>query len=122
MSLRDLLKEYKYDKDFIYEGLIIDISTQLKKLMEKKGVTKKQLAERMNVKPSYITKIFGGSNISIRTIAKVLSALEVDATISIEEWENGKNIIIDNDALEKNTFKNYLRGENEVRDILSTAA
>ncbi len=87
MSLRDLLEEYKYGADFIYEGLILDISYQLKKLMEEKKTTKKQLAEKMGVKPSYVTKIFSGSNISIKTVAKVLAALEVDAEILLKEKE-----------------------------------
>jgi hypothetical protein len=46
MSLRDLLEEYKYDSDFIYEGLILDIATQLKQIMEKKGLTKKTVSPK----------------------------------------------------------------------------
>lgn len=81
MSLRDLLEQHRYSEDFIYEGLVLDLSYALKKIMEEKGLTKKELAERMGVSPAYITKIFKGSNISLRTVAKILSALEVDARI-----------------------------------------
>ncbi len=91
MSLGDLLKNYKYDSEFIYEGLLLDISYQLKLLMEEKGVSKKELAKRMGVKPSYITKIFGGANISLKTIAKILAALKVDATLTISKRENKLN-------------------------------
>ena len=102
MALKDLLNEYRFDEEFIYEGLLLDISSQLKKLMEEKGITKKELAERMGVSPSYITKIFGGNNISLKTIAKVLSALEVDATLEIkkksenstETFVNDKKILV----------------------------
>jgi len=121
MNLRGLLKEYKYDSDFIYEGLILDISTKLKRLMEKKGVTKKQLAERMDVSPSYVTKIFGGSNISFKTLAKVLAALEIDATISIGEWGKKEEIIHSDDMIKVIKVEN-LRKKDEAGNIHNLAA
>ena len=125
MSLKGLLEEYKYDADFIYEGLILDISYQLKKLMEKKKMTKKQLAEKMGVKPSYITKIFSGSNISIKTIAKVLAALEIDAEILLKERKTESSY--DEDGLEKGRNiiklgKNILEVGDEADGIFNTAA
>ncbi len=121
MNLRGLLKEYKYDSDFIYEGLILDISTKLKRLMEKKGVTKKQLAERMDVSPSYVTKIFGGSNISFKTLAKILAALEIDATISIGEWGKKEETIHSDDMIKVIKVEN-LRKKDEAGNIYSLAA
>jgi len=121
MSLRDLLEEYKYDSDFIYEGLILDIATQLKQIMEKKGLTKKQLAQKMNVKPSYITKIFSGHNISLKTLAKVLAALEVDATISIGEWDQEAKTAYDEKMLKIVKLED-LREENETKYIYNLAA
>ena len=87
MSLKNLRESLKYDVDYIYEGLLLDISYYLKQLMLEKGLNKKQLAERMGVSPAYITKIFSGENISLKTIAKILSALEVDAGIRIVDRE-----------------------------------
>ena len=83
MTLKDWLEKDKYDVDFIYEGLLLDLSYYLKQFMLEKGLNKKQLAERMGVSPAYITKIFSGENISLKTVAKILSALEVDAGIQI---------------------------------------
>ena len=84
MSLKDWLEEYKHDPDYIYEALCLDASYYLKELMLEKGLNKKQLAEKMGVSPAYITKIFSGENISLKTIAKVLSALEVDGKLVIK--------------------------------------
>ena len=83
MSLKDWLEEYKYDEEKIYYGLMLDLSYYLKQLMLEKGLNKKQLAQKMGVSPAYITKIFSGENISLKTVAKILSALEVDAGIRI---------------------------------------
>jgi len=76
--LNEWLQELKYDPEFIFEGLKTHLAIQLKTIMEKKGIGKKELAERMGVSPSYVTKIFGGENISLKTVAKVLAALEED--------------------------------------------
>ena len=107
MSLRDLREKFKYDEEYIYYGLMLDLSYYLKQLMIEKGVNKKQLAQKMGVSPAYITKIFSGQNISLKTVAKILSALEVDAGIkiidrekhhektkkAIKEARKGKNLI-----------------------------
>lgn len=87
-DLQVLLKKYKYDTDFIYEGLLIDIATNLKNLMLSNNITTKQLAILMEVKPSFVTDMFNGLNITIKNIAKVLSALRIDATIFIKDTES----------------------------------
>ena len=84
-SLKDLAKTYKYDSEYIYEGLVYDIAVGIADLMDKKGIGKKELASRMGVTPSYITKILGGNNISLRTLAKVLAAMEAGVKIRFVE-------------------------------------
>jgi len=83
MSLSGLLKECKKDPDFIFEGLLFDLACELKKIMVEKGITKKELAKRLGVSPAYITKILGGSNITLRTVARILAALEADVSIRL---------------------------------------
>jgi transcriptional regulator with XRE-family HTH domain len=120
MSLRNLLDQYKYDEDFIFEGLILDISDQLKEMMEEKGITKKQLADKMGVSPSYITKIFKGSNISLKTVAKVLAALEIEGSIQIKEIKNKDNALPNNDMLK--LIKIESGSEDEAKDFSISAA
>ena len=84
MLMRELLQKLKDDPDYIYEGLKYDLSEQLYKLMKEKGITKKELAKKMGVSPAYVSKIFGADNISLRTVAKVLAALDAgDMTLKI---------------------------------------
>lgn len=90
MNLKNWLEEYKYDYESIYYGLILDLSYYLKQFMLEKGMNKKQLAQKMGVSPAYITKIFKGENISLKTVAKILSALEVDAGIKIVDREKAE--------------------------------
>ncbi len=87
MSLKDLREKFKYDEEYIYYGLMLDLSYYLKQFMIEKGLNKKQLAEKMGVSPAYVTKIFSGENISLKTVAKILSALEVNPSIKIIDSE-----------------------------------
>ena len=118
MNLKNWLEEYKYDEEAIYEGLMLDLSYYLKQFMLEKGLNKKQLAEKMGVSPSYITKIFSGQNISLKTVAKILSALEIDAGIKIIDREkmNYKT------APNKDLFKLIKKERINEGEILSTAA
>ncbi len=106
MSLKDWLKKYKYDEESIYYGLMLDLSYYLKQFMLEKGLNKKQLAERMGVSSAYITKIFSGENISLKTVAKILSALEIDAGLRIVDREKA-----DYKTAPNREFLNLLRKE-----------
>ncbi|SNZ06993.1 Helix-turn-helix [Persephonella hydrogeniphila] len=118
MSLKNWLEEYKYDEEAIYKGLMFDLSFYLKQFMLEKGINKKQLAEKMGVSPAYITKIFSGQNISLKTVAKILSALEVDAGIKIIDREkmNYKT------APNRDLFKLIKKEKENEGKIFSTAA
>jgi len=84
MSLSALLKNYKKDPDFVFNELVYDLACELKRIMEQKGVTKKELAQRLGVSPAYVTKVLGGSNITLKTVARILAALEADVSITLK--------------------------------------
>jgi transcriptional regulator with XRE-family HTH domain len=86
--------------------------------MIEKGLNKKQLAERMGVSPAYITKIFSGQNISLKTVAKILSALEVDAGIRIIDRKKINYKTVPN----RDLFKLIKKEKENEGEILSTAA
>ena len=46
--------------------------------MEELGMSQKQLAEKMNCSPQYISKVFRGrENLSLETLTKIENALEI---------------------------------------------
>jgi len=58
------------------EGLIFDVSQQLFEVMEKDGVTKAELAKRLDCSKAYVTKLLRGpSNMTLRKVAEVFHAL-----------------------------------------------
>ena len=70
------LKEASKTTEYRVTNTILDIVLQVEKILRTKKMNKKELAERMNVSPSYITKVMrGDANVSLLTITKIATAL-----------------------------------------------
>ncbi|MFA5107877.1 MAG: helix-turn-helix transcriptional regulator [Patescibacteria group bacterium] len=60
------------------EGLFIDVAARVIDAMEARGVTRSDLARRMEVSPAYITKVLRGhANLSLESLAKLAFALNL---------------------------------------------
>ena len=79
-SLKCLLDERLPPEDMAY-FYSMDISGAVYTRMEELGMSKRELAERMGVSPAQITKIIkGNQNMTLKTIAKLECALDMDIT------------------------------------------
>lgn len=67
-------------EDFALEDLVLSIQISIQKTMERKGVTKKDLADRMGLSKARVSQILsaGPNNVTLRTVAKVAVALDED--------------------------------------------
>lgn len=64
------------------EALIFDAAEEVAKAMEDQGVSRAELARRLGKTRGYITQFFkGGGNVRLRTLARILFALGLRATI-----------------------------------------
>ena len=60
------------------EDLLIETSARIIDAMERRGVTRSELAGLMDVSPAYVTKILRGhANLSLESLAKVAFALDL---------------------------------------------
>lgn len=60
------------------ESLFIETAARLIDAMENRGVTRSELARRLDVSPAYVTKILRGhANLSLESLAKLAFALEL---------------------------------------------
>lgn len=58
------------------EGLFLDVASRIIDIMDAHGVTRSELARRLNVSPAYITKMLRGhANLSLESLAKVAYAI-----------------------------------------------
>lgn len=82
-------KDANNRKLFMEEDLILDVTEQVWDMMDKKGWTKTQLAEVLGVQLPHVSRLLnGGRNMTLRTLANIVDAL--DAGISIRICERGQ--------------------------------
>ncbi len=70
------------------ERLVVEASEAVHEAMERAGVNKKQLAARLDVRPSEISqRLSGRRNLTLRSFAAMMEALGVRAKLTIEDSE-----------------------------------
>ena len=72
------IKKYESDPDYILYSLIFEINEEICKALERNNLNYKQFAEKLNVKPAYISKLLNGQpNLSIKSLVKIALALNL---------------------------------------------
>jgi transcriptional regulator with XRE-family HTH domain len=71
--------KYRRDPDYVVEGIYLELTEQILEHMRRKGLSQKELAERMDVSEAQVSRLFGEtSNMTLRTLAKILIALDAE--------------------------------------------
>jgi len=91
-----MLREREDDFDFKLEQLVLGLTEQIAKAMHEEGITRADLARRLNVNPAAITRILrGDSSFRLRTLLAIADALgrrlKVDLVGSRMKTEEGKH-------------------------------
>jgi transcriptional regulator with XRE-family HTH domain len=83
-SFSELWGDLENDEIFQAESVKLDFVLQLHQLMEKRGITKKDIAKSIGSSQAYITKVFKGNvNFTIDSMAKLANAAHGKLTIHI---------------------------------------
>lgn len=81
-----LFEEAEKDSKFHAEELKIEIAEQIFCAMERKNLNRAQLAEKLGLDKSYVSKVLKGNiNLTIETIAKIGKELDAAWTIKLED-------------------------------------
>ncbi len=76
--LEERIAKYERDPDFVAEGLAIAVIENALYTMQRKGISKSELAAAMGVPKSQISRIFNAPpNLTLRSIARLALALGV---------------------------------------------
>ncbi len=67
------------------EWLILQVSLHIDQLMKKHNVDRVELAKRLGTNTDYVVKLLDGSNMTLRQIADVMSALDSSLVIDTED-------------------------------------
>lgn len=84
----EIIEELKNDKEemrlYQQEWLILEVTEHMAKVMEEKGIKKKDLAEQLGRTPGYITQLLDGrANMTLRTVADVMWALDCSMIVDV---------------------------------------
>jgi transcriptional regulator with XRE-family HTH domain len=78
----ELLESYKNDFDFRLEALVFELTEQISKKLKDNKMSRKKLAEKLNVSPAAVSKILNGNpNFTIRTLLAMADALKTELSI-----------------------------------------
>jgi transcriptional regulator with XRE-family HTH domain len=70
------------------EELILHAQMLIQRVLNERGISQKRLAEKLGVGESYVSQMLGTSarNLTLRTIARVMKALNVKATLVLDDY------------------------------------
>jgi transcriptional regulator with XRE-family HTH domain len=76
-SIEALNEQEAYALLLAEESLILDTQIAIQSVLNEKGITQADLAQKMGVSESYISQMLGASarNLTLRTVARIMSAL-----------------------------------------------
>lgn len=120
MSLKEWFKEkieeFENDPEFILEGFLLEINEVILEFLKKRGLSKKEFAEELDVSPAYVTKLLNGKpNLTIKSLIKIASVLDLKLNLSFEEARNIYKLEIPIDfSSYKEKFPIKAREEEEV--------
>jgi transcriptional regulator with XRE-family HTH domain len=75
-------REYAEDAEYIAYGLLTDITADICAAMEAQGMTRKELAEKLDVSPQYVTKFLNTpENTSVYQVVRFAQAVGLDVEV-----------------------------------------
>ncbi len=81
-SLQQSIREYHDDPEYVLEGLLYDLTEQVVEAMERSGVSRAQLAEKLGTNRAYITQFLRGKpNTTLRTLVRLAAALGIELQV-----------------------------------------
>ena len=82
---RDLLGADENDPDALTEDLVLDVTEQLYRRMQERGMRPSELAKRLGVSRAFVSQLLNGkSNMTLRTLVGVAFALSLRIRIEFQ--------------------------------------
>jgi transcriptional regulator with XRE-family HTH domain len=96
-SYQELTEKFDSDPRYWVESMRFDFVEEVERMMEERGVTRAELARRLNSSPAYVTQMFKGLfNPTLLTLAKVALALDarVELKLASRQASSGKSSVL----------------------------
>jgi transcriptional regulator with XRE-family HTH domain len=80
----DLFRQAEQHDDFWVAGAILEFTEGVVREMERQGMTRTELAQRLGATPAYVTKILRGKvNFTLATMVRLARALDADLHVQL---------------------------------------
>lgn len=74
---------------YAQEGLILEVAEQVWAALERRGVNKQELAQRLGTGKSHVTQVLnGGRNMTLRTLSDIAEALNQRVHVQLRDVES----------------------------------
>jgi transcriptional regulator with XRE-family HTH domain len=72
----EMLAEWDRDPEFVLEGVLLGVNERICEVMQEKGISRTQLADRLGKSRQYVTKLLNGKpNVTLSTLVQIAIAL-----------------------------------------------
>lgn len=111
LDFEELFGNPESDPDLIAASRALDIAKNVEETMERNEMTRAELAKSIGHSRSYVTKVLmGDANFTLKTLAKLASALECKLNVSItpldaEEKAESDDLFASREACQKEANK-----------------
>lgn len=83
-SFRELFEGARQHEDYWTEGIVLEFTEEISRLMKERNISSKVLAERIGRSPAYVTKVLrGNANLTIGTMVMLARALEAEVRLCL---------------------------------------
>lgn len=90
-KFKKLLQSVKSTYHYVSAKISLDFAKDVNALMVAQKLSKKELAEKIETSPAYVTKLLrGDANYTVETMAKVAMALDADVNVSLVSKSEGR--------------------------------
>lgn len=90
-SFNDYLKSLKDTPEYIAAEIYDEFTESVWRIRRQKGIKQKEIAEKMGVSPSYLSKqLSGRQKLTISAICKIAHALNCDVKIELVPKESAE--------------------------------
>jgi transcriptional regulator with XRE-family HTH domain len=106
-------EQYENTPEFQAELSLLDITEQICELMEKKNISRTELARRLDKSRAYVSKILNGpTNITISTLTKIAVALDEKISVNFSNATSFESIAM------KYDYRNWTE-KSELKSLIT---
>ncbi len=84
-NLRTLFEDLEHDAEYQAECAIVEFTENIARRMDELGISRSELARRLDTSPAYVTKILrGNANFTLKSMARISLALDSALTTHLQ--------------------------------------